>query len=73
MLYWWNNEGNLELEKNIQELRITTGEYIRLDHSYKITSSFGTIIDKKWILKIVIVFYTKVIFIRSGLNLLFFC
>ena len=49
LLYWWNNEGNPELQRNIQELRKKSGEYIRLDHTYKITSSFGTTIDGDWV------------------------
>ena len=50
LLYWWNNEGKLEMEENIQNLRRTTGTCIRIDHTYKITSSFGTTIKGKWVI-----------------------
>ena len=49
LLYWWNNEGKFELQSNLQQLRRTTTECIRIDHTYKITSSFETTIKNVWI------------------------
>ena len=62
LLYWWNNEGKLKLKNNIQKLRKNTAECIRLDHTYKITSSFGTTIKDKWVTYII--FYLNNISLR---------
>ena len=50
LLYWWYNEGKLMLQHNMTELKETTGSVLRIDHTYKITSSFGVSIDGKWVL-----------------------
>jgi len=38
---WWWSEGNPKLVEQMNNLRLTTGKCIRLDHTYKIASNLG--------------------------------
>ena len=70
LLYWWNNEGKLELQDNIQQLRRESEECIRIYHTYKITSLFGTTIKNVWVSEIF--FYLSNIYLRHQLNHLYY-
>src|SRR5690242_405033 len=53
--FWWTSTEHPQLQKQLFELRKSTGECLRIDHTYKITSILGgySNVHFKWVLKLI--------------------
>lgn len=58
ILHWWIFKGRHLRKEQLRVLRKSTGYCLRVDHTYKITTPIGVLLDKEWVFVVIMIIIT---------------